>query len=118
MVLEAVEAAVAAPPSAATVKFGIGRLNASRKVGVPNVSVSAMPRICMLLVAAFLFELCDPTYTLSETSHPVPQSKLVCILVVVRNSSDTHEPLMRDSPYRWDSKLHSEMHIARSAKLA
>lgn len=41
----AADGRVAARPSAAIVNEGIGRLKASKKVGVPNVSVRAMPRI-------------------------------------------------------------------------
>lgn len=50
----AADGRVAARPSAAIVNEGIGRLKASKKVGVPNVSVRAMPRIYGYVSIQFL----------------------------------------------------------------
>lgn len=43
-VVDSLDGCVVSAPTPAVVKVGIGLLNASRKDGVPNVSVNAMPK--------------------------------------------------------------------------
>lgn len=44
LIVDATDGAVVTEPTAALVNFGMGFRKASRKAGVPNVSVNAMPR--------------------------------------------------------------------------
>lgn len=61
------EGIVVIAPAAAEVYSGIGLLNASRKAGVPKVSVKAIPRTYTVSHAQMISE----TYSFAKAPHPV-----------------------------------------------